>query len=91
MLGLSEISDPFRGKVMQHGTHDRFFLLRANIVATFPKIPNSATRNTPIPAKINNFSYAKKDIKMKITNYCSQRGWNILENSSYLLSRIAMI
>ena len=63
MLGLSEISDPFREKVMQHGTHDRFFLLRANIVATFPKIPNSATRNTPIPAKISNFSYAKKTSK----------------------------
>ena len=51
MLGLSEISDSFRGKLMQQEMQERFFLLRANIVAKFPKIPKSATTNTPTPDK----------------------------------------
>ena len=49
MLGLSEISEAFREKLTQHGIQDRFFLLRASIVATFPKMPKSATKNTPTP------------------------------------------
>ena len=49
LLWLSEISESFRWKLMQHEKQERFFLLRANIVATFPKIPKSATTNTPTP------------------------------------------
>ena len=49
LLWLSEISESFRWKLMQHEKQERFFLLRANIVATLPKIPNSATTNTPTP------------------------------------------
>ena len=51
MLGLSEISEAFRERLTQHGIQERFFLLRASMVATFPKIPKRATKNTPTPRK----------------------------------------